>query len=204
MGQIDVGKAYDEIADVWNNDAFDRLNGVKQHEHALEFCGARRHALDVGCGSSGRIVELLLRAGFDVEGVDLSRRMIELAARRHPQVTFHHADICDWPFPRHYDLISAWDSVWHVPLAEHEKVLRRMLGHLTPGGVCIFTMGGLDQAAEKSDSVMGPEMPYSTLGIPRTLELVTRADCVCRHLEYDQHPEQHVYLIVQRHHKAAE
>jgi len=30
------------------------------------------------------------------------------------------------------------------------------------------------------------------------LEVIARAGCVCRHLEYDQHPEPHLYLIVQK------
>ena len=73
-----------------------------------------------------------------------------------------------------------------------------MLTHLTPGGVCLFSMGGLDHQEEKTDSVMGPRMYYSTLGIPKTLELVTQSGCVLRHMEFDQRPEQHLYMIVQR------
>jgi len=198
MKPTDVAKSYNEIADIWNGDTLDRSNGIKQHQRALAFCTHKRSALDIGCGCSGRIIDLLLSNDFEVEGVDLSPRMLELARQRHPNIRFHHADICDWLFPRHYDLISAWDSIWHVPLSEQESVLGRMLGHLTDGGVCIFTLGGLNHAEEKTDSAMGPKMYYSTLGIPRTLELVAEAGCVCKHLEYDQYPEQHVYLVVQR------
>jgi SAM-dependent methyltransferase len=124
--------------------------------------------------------------------------MIELAKKRHPDVTLHHADICEWNFPKKYDLISAWDSIWHLPLAAHEPVLNRILQGLTPGGVCIFTAGGLDAPAEKVDPAMGPPMYYSALGIPKTLKLLAEADCICRHLEYDQYPELHVYMIAQR------
>jgi RimJ/RimL family protein N-acetyltransferase len=41
-------------------------------------------------------------------------------------------------------------------------------------------------------------MSSDTLGIPTTLQIISEAGCVCRHLEYDQHPELHVYLIVQQ------
>jgi RimJ/RimL family protein N-acetyltransferase len=40
-------------------------------------------------------------------------------------------------------------------------------------------------------------MYHATLGIPKTLQVLAEAGCVCRHLEYDQHPEAHVYLIAQ-------
>jgi hypothetical protein len=62
----------------------------------------------------------------------------------------------------------------------------------------MFTTGGLEKAEEKSDSCMGPPMYYSTLGTPKTLELLARFGCICRHLEYDQYPEQHLYIIAQK------
>ena len=198
MKPVDVAAGYDQLADLWNSEKFDRSNGIAQHERALAFCDQQRRALDVGCGSSGRIIELLQHHGFDVEGVDFSPRMLELARKRHPEVTFHQADICNWRLPHDYDLISAWDSIWHVPLAQHEAVLRKLLRGLEPDGVCIFTMGGLDEEADKVDAAMGPQMYHSTLGIPKTLQIVQDTGCVCRHLEYDQHPQPHVYMIVQR------
>ena len=198
MNPADVAAGYNKLADSWHGDAFDQTNGIEQHKRALAFCKQETRALDVGCGSSGRIIDLLVNRGFTVEGLDISPRMIELARKRHPEVTFHHTDICDWSPSLDYDFISAWDSIWHVPLNEQEAVLRKLIGCLRPKGVCIFTMGGLDHEAEKTDSTMGPEMYYGTLGISKVLQLIDSDGCVCRHLEYDQYPEPHVYLIVQR------
>ena len=70
----------------------------------------------------------------------------------------------------------------------------------TPGGIFIFTTGGLDAPSEKVDAAMGPKMYYSVLGIPRTLELLSECGCVSRHLEYDQYPQAHVFIIAQRVH----
>ncbi len=140
----------------------------------------------------------LLSQGFALEGVDISAEMLTLARKKHPLVTFHHADICDWNLPRHYDFISAWDSIWHVPLSLQEHVLKKLLEGLEPEGVLIFTTGGVDSPNEKTDSYMGPEMYYGALGIPNLLALLGRMGCVCRHLEYDQYPELHVYIIAQK------
>jgi len=30
------------------------------------------------------------------------------------------------------------------------------------------------------------------------LKLITEAGCICRHLEFDQHPHKHLYVIAQR------
>ncbi|MCW5602938.1 MAG: class I SAM-dependent methyltransferase [Burkholderiales bacterium] len=198
MTPAEIAGSYDQLAEQWNSHEFQRSSGIEQHERAVAFLKERRHALDIGCGSSGRIVDFLANHGFDVEGLDLSPRMIELARRRHPAVTFHHADICVWDLRRRYDFISAWDSIWHVPLACQAPVLRKILRGLTPGGVCIFTMGGLDAPSEHVDAAMGPRLYYGTLGVPATLELLSGNGCICRHLEYDQYPESHLYIIAQR------
>ena len=198
MNPKDIARSYDSIADRWASDRFPRDNGIEQHKRAIAFSRSSGRALDIGCGSSGRILDLLLANGFDSEGLEISERMIDLARRRHPDLTFHHADICEWQFPRQYDFVSAWDSIWHIPLKQQERVLTRVLAGLSPQGVFIFTTGGVDEPSETRDSAMGPPMYHSALGISRTLELLAEAGCVCRHLEYDQYPELHLYIIAQK------
>lgn len=133
-----------------------------------------------------------------MDGLDVLERMIALARQNRPAIKFHHADIAAWKLPRKYDFISAWDSIWHLPLAMQEPVMQKICDGLTQGGVFLFTTGGLDAPEEKSDSSMGPPVHYSVLGIPRTLELLTQFGCVCRHLEYDQLPEKHLFIIAQK------
>jgi hypothetical protein len=41
-------------------------------------------------------------------------------------------------------------------------------------------------------------MYYGVLGIPKTLQTISEAGCLCRHVEYDQFPEKHVFLIAQK------
>ncbi|MFU8817539.1 MAG: class I SAM-dependent methyltransferase [Pseudomonadales bacterium] len=198
MDPQDVAKSYDQIAHHWDSNRFPRDNGIAQHERAVAFTDLRGPALDVGCGSSGRLIDLLLEHGFSAEGLDISGKMVELARRRHPELIFHHADICEWQFPRSYDFVSAWDSIWHVPLQAQESVLLKIFHALSPGGVAIFSLGGTQDPSETTNSHMGPPMYHSTIGIPRILELIAEAGSICRHLEYDQHPELHAYIICQQ------
>ncbi len=193
-----IATSYDHLASHWASDQFNRKNGIAQHERAIAFVTERGHALDVGCGCSGRIIDLLAARGFDVEGLDISDRMIALAKERHPGIQFHRADICRWKASRRYDFISAWDSIWHVPMKYQEPVLRKLLRALNPGGACVFTAGGLDAPGEKTDSTMGQELYYSVLGIPKTLRTLEEEGSICRHLEYDQYPELHLYIIAQK------
>ena len=189
---------YDKIAHHWAGEGFNSKNGMLQHERALKFLGRSGRAIDVGCGSNGRIVDLLLSRGFDVEGLDLSSEMLLLAKQSHPNVLYHHADICTWEFPKRYDFISAWDSIWHVPLEQQSAVLEKVCAGLNQGGVLIFTSGGVDIPNEVTNPCHGQPLYHAALGIPRLLRLVDSFGCVCRHLEYDQHPELHLYLIIQK------
>jgi hypothetical protein len=74
----------------------------------------------------------------------------------------------------------------------------KLMHALEAGGVFIFTAGGLDAEDTHVDAAMGPEVCYSTLGIPGLLDVIREAGCVCRHLEFDQYPEKHLFIVVQR------
>src|SRR4051812_26940731 len=116
MNPSEIATSYDTIAHQWLEPHLD-TNGIRQHEHALAFRpDGGGTALDVGCGCNGRFIRLLTRRGYEVEGLDISPRMTALARERHPNANFPQADICEWLPTRHYDFITAWDSIWHVPL----------------------------------------------------------------------------------------
>jgi len=193
-----TGRSYDKLAHSWQ-ELPNKSYGVAQFEKAIQFTKKRGHALDIGCGSQGRMMELLIQHGFQPEGLDISAEMVSLARVRHPNIPFHHADISQWEFPRQYDFISAWDSTWHLSLKLQEPVLEKICAGLAPGGVHLFTTIGFDEPGDHGDSGhMGVPLAYGTLGIPKLLELLNKYGCICRHLEYDQYLEMHLYLIAQK------
>lgn len=198
MNPSDIGKAYDQITHLWASGKFDRKNGIDAHKRAIAFVKNNGAALDIGCGCNGRIIDFLLDNEFTPEGVDISNKMISLAQERHPEIKFHHQNICEWSPPKKYDFITAWDSIWHIPLNEQENVLTKLVSCLNKGGVFIFSCGGTDDAGDHKDDFMGPEVYYSSLGINGFVSLLINSDCIVRHIEYDQYPELHTYFIVQK------
>lgn len=199
MNPSDIGKAYDQITHLWQSDKFDRANGIAAHHRALQFASNRHAALDVGCGCTGRFADVLLDAGFHgVVGVDISEKMLSLARQRHPDMQFYCADICQWELPGFYDFITAWDSIWHIPLQEHPQVIAKLVNGLNPAGILIFSFGGTDAPDEHQNNLMGPDVYYSTPGTEGVREILQTLDCSILHIGYDQHPETHTYVIVQR------
>ncbi len=203
MPNLLVAAAYDRLADRWLDEHFDQSNGVAQHLRALAFLSGAEggKALNVGCGCNTRFNALVRSRGLCMEGIDVSARMVTLARQRDPAMAVVHADVCDWPLPCSYHFITAWDSIWHVGLSRHRELMRKLLHALAPGGVLIFSAGGLSAPDEHRSAAMGPELPYSTLGIPELLRVVLEAGCVVRHLEFEQAQDKHVFLIVQRERK---
>ena len=198
MQPKEIADSYDHLAAHWASDAFNKRNGIAQHERAFRFTSLRGKALDVGCGSSGRIIQLLLDHGFQPEGLDVSCEMIALARTKHPSVVFHHADICTHESGTTYDFISAWDSIWHVPLPLQRQTLEKLGRALNPSGILIFTSGGLDAAGEATNPFLGQPLYHATPGIPELLSTLYESGCICRHLEYDQFPEKHLYIIAEK------
>lgn len=198
MKPEETGSHYDRIALYWQKQHLNSNYGVSALEWAIKFTETKSTALDVGCGSSGRFIDILIKHGFAPTGVDISPEMISLARQRHPEVTFYTADICTWPFPQKYDLISAWDSTFHLPIAEQKPVLKKMCEGLNPHGVLLFTCGGTICPEEISGGFEGETFDYSTLGVDEFLRLINEFGCTCKHLEFDQYPENHVYIIAQK------
>jgi SAM-dependent methyltransferase len=198
MHPKDTATRYDRIALWWQTQHQDSLYGIAQLEQAIKLTPKKHLALDIGCGSSGRYIKILNKHGFVVEGLDISEEMIDLAKQLHPDIIFYREDICCWTPPKPYSLIVAWDSTFHLPLDMQEPVTKKLCDALEPDGVLMFTCGGGYRQGEVSGTFQGQDFEYSTLGVNAFLKILTEHHCTCLHLEYDQYPENHVYIIAQK------
>ncbi|MEZ4870582.1 MAG: class I SAM-dependent methyltransferase [Caldilineaceae bacterium] len=198
MEPHEIATRYDQIAQRWQHDLQASAYGLAQLARAIQFTTLRGCALDVGCGSSGRFINAFVEHGFQAEGLDVAGEMVQLARALHPTATFYTADICHWQPPKHYSLITAWDSTFHLPLASQAPVLRKLCNALESNGVLLFTCGGGHTSGEIMGSFHGLDFGYSTLGVDAFLQILAEQQCTCRHLEYDQYPEKHVYIIAQK------
>lgn len=198
MNPKETGKNYDALASWWLEQMKDSTYGVAALERALTFVERGRHALDVGCGCEGRFIRILQARGFHCTGLDISEAMVSLAAQRYPDADFEVGDICAWPLPRQYDVITAWDSTFHLPLESHEPVLLKLCNGLSKNGVILFTCGGGEVRGDVQGEFGGKRFEYSSLGVPEFIRLLWRGGCAVQHLERDQHPLNHVYIVAQK------
>ena len=212
MTPSEIGKKYDKIANWWHVYHQQSQYGITQIERAIAFCAQqdspKEHkssaclkssppkALDIGCGSGGRYIHKLIDRGFDVTGIDISAKMIELATEHHPDQAFYHADISNWQTEQQYDLIIGWDSLFHLPLDSHKAVLEKICAMLAPNGVIIYSYG--DASGEHISQWKNEDFYYSSIGTTANITILMQQGVTCKHLEHDQHPAPHVYLIGQK------
>jgi len=197
----DIGRQYDDIAPWWNDYHKNSDYGVAALERALNLATGtinsdKARALDVGCGSGGRLLTRLEGHGFHVTGLDASKNMIKLAQDNHPKSEFIHGDIRHWQGELSYDFILAWDSLFHLPLKQHQPVLSKLCRRLSPGGIIIYTLG--DDRGEHTDKWRGQEFYYSSIGVQENIEILHHEGLSIFHLERDQYPDRHVYMIAQK------
>ena len=191
-----IGAQYDKIAKWWQDYHTSSNYGAAQLTRALKFAKPGGKALDVGCGSGGRLIKLLEDAGFKVTGLDASSQMIALAQANHSGADFVHADIQQWDSDQTFDFILAWDSLFHLPLAAQRPVLEKLCGLLSKGGVMLHSFG--DDIGEHTDVWKGQTFAYSSIGIAANIDILNRSDLYVRHLELDQYPEKHAFIISQK------
>ena len=115
MNSKELGKNYDKIATWWTAQMNGSDYGMKYIRKAMSHSKKNSRVLDIGCGSNGRTIDEALKNDFEIIGIDVSAEMIRIAKDRHPDVYFINDDFVEWTTSETFNLIIAWDSIFHAP-----------------------------------------------------------------------------------------
>ena len=132
--------------------------------------------LDAGCGA-GRMSAYLADRGCHVQGVDLSPRMVEMARRDHPGLSFEVGSLTELPCADgEFAGVMLWYSVIHTPPSGQAAIFAEVARVLRPGGhVLVATQAG--------EGVRDVAPSYRRLGFEVVLERhLYRADAVAARL----------------------
>lgn len=128
-------------------DVYDRIMADVEYQEWISFilsvAGERGWSggrlLDLGCGT-GNATLPVHALGLEVEGLDASERMLAVARRKLPDVTFHRTSFERFALPNRFSLIySVFDSLNNLlDDGSFLAAATRVRDHLEPGGLFIF------------------------------------------------------------------
>ena len=103
------------------------------------FHPAGKRVLDVGCGT-GFFTAYYLERGARVTGMDIAPTSIERLSARHPEGRFLLADVSETPIAERYDLVNAFDVLYHITDdARWVRAVNALAAAVEPGGLLLLT-----------------------------------------------------------------
>jgi SAM-dependent methyltransferase len=123
--------------------------------------------LEAGCGW-GTNLEALEAIGYQITGLDISRKMLERLDR--PDRRLIEADLSQGlpPDPPRYDCVLALDVIEHI---DDDRHVAQELGRLLkPGGRAIFSVPALPELYSEFDEVQGHRRRYTSESLRASLE----------------------------------
>lgn len=171
-----VRQGYDELAETYAARRAEDGRDVAILAEFLDSLSERARLLDAGCGQGTPILRRLDERATGV-GLDLSREQLRLAAESVPSAPLVHGDLRALPFRDDaFDAVTAYNSVVHVPLADHQTVFDEFARVLRPGGRVLVSESPEEREREVSDWLDGGvEMTWHMAGAAATRDHLRNA-----------------------------
>jgi SAM-dependent methyltransferase len=171
-----VGAGYDARVEAW--EAWrERVSDDPRHAWAADLASrlpAGARVLELGCGTGTRETQELA-SRFELTGVDLSERELELARARVPGARFVHADLTTVDFDaQSFDAVVSFYVFNHVPRERLAPLLTRCANWLAPDGWFLAVFGASDLEAWTGEWI-GAQTFFSSFPPAVNSRLVTEA-----------------------------
>ncbi len=122
-----------------------------------------RAVLDVGCGT-GFFTAYYLGRSAQVTGLDLAPVAVERLRERHPHAVFLQADVSDVALEHRYDLVNAFDVLYHITDDQRwERAVRNLARAVNARGLLLVTDTFAEAPREAAHNTTRPLARYREL-----------------------------------------
>lgn len=166
---------YNRIAEEYAKKISDRARLV-EIEKFISYLKPKAKILDIGC-AAGRDSRIFKNKGFDVVGIDLSKKLLAIARLDNPDVTFIKADMRKLPFENNnFNAIWANAVLHHLEKKEIETTLKEWQRILSPNGIMyIRTKMGKGIWKGKDSLSIGEEREFTLLTSKELESMLTKS-----------------------------
>ena len=195
-----VKKGYDEgdYAGHYRMDENLDVEDKKYFSKMMKLIPEKSKILDLGCGVGMPHDLFLVKQGYDVTGVDLSKKHIEAAKQNVPEAKYFCGDFFEIDFPEEsFDAIISLYAIFHIPREEHEKLLNRINKLLKKNGIILITLGAREMKMDVDDFV-GSKMAWSSFSVEENKELIKKAGFEILHAEVEITKEKHLWILAKK------
>ncbi len=170
-----IEDGYNQIAELYHSNrlAKKEINN-KYFDELFHFFPETAKLLDLGCGGGQPLTAYFADKGFNVVGVDISPKMIEIAKKQIPQGKFFVSDMNECQFgDEEFDAIVSAFAIIHVPQEKQSSLFKKMFKWLKKDGTAFLVLGN-QAVKDRTENFHGVQMYWSHFGKEGYREIIDK------------------------------
>ena len=169
-----VRKGYNIVAEKYTSKRFDDLTEMNFLPEFANYIPKGGKVLDLGCGA-GIPFTRYLSDRFNVTGIDISPKQIELACKNVPNATFLCEDMTNMNFlDAEFHGVLAYYSIIHVPRNEQKSLFQDIYRILKINGVILISLHSTDDPESIYDDFFDAKMYWSGFDAKTNIEILEK------------------------------
>ncbi|MBN2157557.1 MAG: class I SAM-dependent methyltransferase [Candidatus Lokiarchaeota archaeon] len=197
-----VKAGYNAVGGIYSSIRHETLPEMSFLPEFCRYIPQNGKVLDLGCGGGIPFTKYLSEK-FEVVGIDISPKQIQLAKKNVPKAVFMCKDMAKLDFPdEFFDAVLAYYSIIHVPREEHFPLFTTMFRILKPNGITLMSLHSEDDPQSIFTDYFGTTMYWSGFDGDTYISLLKKANftIIWSKLVRDSLDEnsKHLFVLVQK------